>query len=227
MHPIQEKLLQLAKIRNISYLSYREIGRQLAETYDPQDRVHPTNVKYHLEQLVKDGHLQPTDMPLSKVNYNKTATSDTFIRLIKIPVYGAANCGPATLFADDKIEGHLELSSALLKSKNYNSFIALRASGKSMNRAEIGNNSIDDGDYVIVDTSKATPRNGETVVIIRDGVANIKRIFFNHEDEVVVLKSESDKDFSPIVFSPEDGWDGLIGGTVIQVVKTGAQHGAT
>ena len=55
MHPLQEKLATLAKMRDLSRLSYREIGRQLA--IDDEPRVHPTNVKYHLDQLIKQGIL--------------------------------------------------------------------------------------------------------------------------------------------------------------------------
>ena len=52
-----------------------------------------------------------------------------------------------------------------------------------------------------------------------ENIANIKKIYFDHEEELVVLRSESSEDFSPIYISPNDEWDGLISGTVIQVIK--------
>ena len=219
MHPIQQKLLQLSKIRDLSKLSYREIGRQLAEDGDTNARVHPQNVKYHFEQLIADGLLNESARPVRKVEQVKNSLQSVVMNLIRIPIVGSANCGPATIFADEKIEGYLEVSPVLLKSKNYQDLFALRASGDSMNRAVIMSKNIDDGDFVVVDQSRKTPRDGECVVVIRDNVANIKRIYFDHEEEVIVLRSESTLDYSPIYVSPHDEWDGLISGTVIQVIK--------
>lgn len=219
MHPIQEKLLRLSKIRDLSKLSYREIGRQLADSDNPSDRVHPTNVKYHLEQLIADGKIDASQRPVVRTAASATADSSS-PELVKVPIVGSANCGPATIFADEKIEGYLQVSPSLLRTKNYNDLFALRASGESMNQAHVMGKAIDDGDFVIVDSSKITPRDGERVVVVRDDVANIKQIFFDHEEQVIILRSESSKDFSPIFVSPDDNWDGLISGTVIQVIKS-------
>ena len=54
---------------------------------------------------------------------------------------------------------------------------------------------------------------------MRDDMANIKQIFFKPKNGVIVLKSESKTDYQPIIVSPNDNWDGLISGTVIQVIK--------
>lgn len=219
MHPIQQKLLQLSKIRDLSKLSYREIGRQLAADLETSTRVHPQNVKYHFDQLVTAGLLGESMRPVRRVDHVKNSQADFVINLIRIPIVGSANCGPATIFADEKIEGYLEVSPVLLKTKNYQDLFALRASGDSMNRAVIMSKNIDDGDFVVVDESRKTPKDGEYVVVVRDDVANIKRIYFDHEEEVVVLRSESTRDYGPIYVSPNDEWDGLISGTVIQVIK--------
>lgn len=219
MHPLQQKLLQLSKVRDLSRLSYREIGRQLADNGDANARVHPQNVKYHFDQLISDGQLNESARPVSRIGKVKNSLENTVMNLIRIPIVGAANCGPATIFADEKIEGYLEVSPALLKSRNYQDLFALRASGDSMNRAIIMSKGIDDGDFVVVDQSKKTPRDGECVVVIRDNTANIKRIYFDHEEEVIVLRSESTRDYGPIYVSPNDEWDGLVSGTVVQVIK--------
>ena len=115
----------------------------------------------------------------------------------------------------------------MLRTKNYNDIFALRANGESMNEAHIMGKAIYDGDFVIVDSSKITPRDGERVVVMRDDVANIKQIFFDHEEQVIILKSESSMDFNPIFINPEDNWDGLISGTVIQVIKTTSRNQAS
>lgn len=221
MHPLQEKLLRLSKIRDLSKLSYREIGRQLVDGENPNDRVHPTNVKYHLEQLIASGNLDTSQRPIIRttITMNSIKKISLNFELVKVPIVGSANCGPASIFADEKIEGYLQISPTLLKAKNYNDLFALRASGESMNRTQVMGKAIDDGDFVIIDSSKVTPRDGERVVIVRDDVANIKQIFFDHDERTIILKSESTKDFNPIFVNPEDNWDGLVSGTVIQVIK--------
>ncbi|HMS50630.1 MAG TPA: S24 family peptidase [Candidatus Saccharibacteria bacterium] len=219
MHPIQQKLLQLSKIRDLSKLSYREIGRQLSEDSDVNARVHPQNVKYHFDQLIKDGAIKESDRPVARTQQVRNAANNVIMDLVRVPIVGSANCGPATIFADEKVEGYLEVSPLLLRVKNYNDLYALRASGDSMNNTQVMGKPINNGDFVIVDRSKITPRDGERVVVVRDNVANIKQIFFDHDEEVIVLRSESTNDYSPIYVSPNDDWDGLISGTVIQVIK--------
>lgn len=215
MHPIQEKILQLSKVRDLSTLSYREIGRQVADADD--SRVHPQNIKYHIDQLINNELLHKANRPLVKAS--NTLAKAVTPRLIRIPIKGSASCGPATVFANDKAEGYIDISPHLLKSKNYYDLYALKAIGSSMNDTSIMGKSINDGDYVVVDGSKRTPRDGDCVVVVRDDLANIKRIYFDHDEEMIILRSESTEDYNPIYISPQDSWDGLIGGTVIQVVK--------
>lgn len=218
MHPLQQRLLRLSKIRDLSKLSYREIGRQLADGSNPDDRVHPTNVRYHLEQLIEAGLISTSQRPVIR-NQQHAVGNSSGVNLVKVPIVGSANCGPATIFADEKIEGYIEVSPSLLRSKNYQDLFALRASGDSMDRTVVMGRNIDDGDFVVVDQSKRTPRDGECVVVVRDDTANIKRIYFDHDESMIVLRSESSKDYGPIYVSPDDEWDGLISGTVIQVIK--------
>lgn len=220
MHPIQEKILKLSKVRDLSTLSYREIGRQVADA--DESRVHPQNIKYHIDQLVNGGLLHKTNRPLVKAN--NPLSNVSMPQLIRIPIKGSASCGPATMLAEDKAEGYIDISPSLLKSKNYYDLYALKAVGSSMNNTSIMGKPINDGDYVVIDGSKRTPRDGERVVIVRDDLANIKRIYFDHDEEMIVLRSESTEDYNPIYISPQDSWDGLISGTVIQVVKSNSRQ---
>lgn len=217
MHPIQEKLLKLSQMRDLSKLSYREIGRHLADSSDVYARVHPQTVKYHIDQLIEAGLLNASQRPTKRVESN--TSPNALLTLIRIPIVGSANCGPADIFAEEKIEGYLNVSPTKLRSKNYNDLFALRAVGESMNTSNINGQPITDGDYVVVDATRKTPKEGERVVIVHNDMANIKRIFFDEEDQVVVLRSESTVDYSPIYVDPNDNWDGLISGTVIQVIK--------
>lgn len=217
MHPLQEKLLQLSEMRDLSKLSYREIGRQLADSDDAYKRVHPQNVIYHLDQLIEAGLLKSEQRP--QKGQLTVTRPDFIIKLANIPIVGSANCGPADIFAEERIEGYLRVSPIKLKSKNLQHLYALRASGDSMNASNIHGESIRDGDFVIVDSTLRTPRDGERVVVVEEELANIKRIYFDYKNRMVVLRSESTEDLSPIYVDPNDNWEGLISGTVIQVIK--------
>ncbi|MGK2896200.1 MAG: LexA family protein, partial [Candidatus Saccharimonadales bacterium] len=78
------------------------------------------------------------------------------LSLLRIPVLGSANAGPATLYADGRVTGYLRLSETLLpKSISRKALYALKVVGQSMNRAKIGAQKLpaDDGDYIIADGS--------------------------------------------------------------------------
>jgi hypothetical protein len=79
MHPLQKKLLQLAKVRDLSKLSYREIGRQLADGDDAYKRVHPQNVIYHLDQLMSQGQIFWLRLPTYQLSGKQTAAQLIFL----------------------------------------------------------------------------------------------------------------------------------------------------
>ncbi len=217
IHPIQRALLELDKVRKLSSLSYREIGRQLG---DSEKRVHPQVVKYHLNQLISSGKLSEVDRPAS-VSPRKLAEANMGVsQLIRLPILGAANAGPATTLAKSTIEGYISVSPALLRSRNYPELIVLRVKGNSMNQAEINGLRIENGDFVIVDKSRRTPRNRE-IVVVNDGDnrVNIKRIYFRPENGQIDLLSESSESFEPIYLTADEDFDAFIEGTVVQVLK--------
>jgi len=88
-----------------------------------------------------------------------------------------------------------------------------------MNRADIEGKTIEDGDYVIIDSEQKNPKNGEYVLSIIDDVANIKRYFEDKKNKQVVLLSESRANFLPIYIHPREIPEYLVGGKVIQVIK--------
>ncbi len=60
-------------------------------------------------------------------------------------------------------------------------------------------------------------RNGDIVLSIIDGMANIKRFFLDKANNQVVLVSDSTKEFPPIYIHEDD--DFMINGKVVQVIK--------
>lgn len=213
MHNIQEKILKLMDATDISGLALREIANKIGETGSPQ------KIKHHLDQLAKKGMIV-VDKQNNKIR-KIVLGIDKKNNLISLPILGSANCGEATFFAENHVEGYLKVSKSILSdwiSKIKDLFV-LRAIGSSMNRAVIAGNSIEDGDYVIVDKGQVIPNDGEYVVSVVDGVANIKKIFVDNQNQQFVLMSESNQDLPPIYIHRSDMDKYLIAGKVVKVMK--------
>lgn len=207
MHEIQQKLIKLAKEQDITSLGYRKIGRLI-------DEEHPQKVKFHLLQLKKKGYLN-NSKGTNVVETIKDAT-DIQPNFIEVPILGAANCGEATIFADDNIEGYLKVSSTLATQTR--GLYALRAEGNSMNRANIKGQSIESGDYVLVTNINGNYGSGDYVVSIIDSQANIKKLGINKKAQQITLHSESTENIEPIYIDTADSF--LIVGKVVKVIKT-------
>ena len=97
LHNKQELLLSLAKKYDLSKLSYREIGKLTGD-------LHPQVVKHHLEKLIQKGFLIKNRkgrlVPIDVSNDHKD--------LVSIPIMGSANCGTASSWADNRVEGYLK-----------------------------------------------------------------------------------------------------------------------
>ncbi len=214
----KQKLLAIADIHNLNELGLREVGRRM----NPDGKeVHPETVKFHWIKLFEDNQIDY--LPKSRARAQKKSSSlvDSNIlgagkTLVTIPVRGIANCGPASSYANDEDRGFIHLAGAMLKTDRIKDLYAILASGESMNQTKINGKPINDGDYVVVDSKVSSPADGDRVVAIVNGLANIKR--FYRERGRVVLVSESSERFDPIFVYPEDHSDGLIAGKVIQVV---------
>lgn len=211
MNETQEQILELAKHKDINALGIRELARQLG--------VHPQTAKYHREQLIKKGLLRRTGtFRASRVDQNMLDGAD----LVTIPYLGAANCGPAARFAGAEPAGQLSISSRLLHTKKLSSLFAIKADGNSMNQARLYGETIEDGDFVIID-SEAEPKNNDYVVATVNNLANIKKYApeFGIDGTLqrITLLSESTDKYEPIFIHPEDEAEQLIAGVAVQVIK--------
>ena len=131
MHIIQKQLLDLiATHEDFGKYSLRKIAEMIGAKGKPQ------TAKYHLLQLEKDGliqmNLETGIIKLVKRGYSKASTSPIY----SLPVVGSANCGPATIFAEQNVDQYLKISSSMLP-RNKSNLYALIANGDSMNKAEI------------------------------------------------------------------------------------------
>ena len=206
MHPIQEKLLKLIDEKNIGHLTLRDIGALIGEKL-------PQKVKHHLSQLERKGFIAIDKKNGSIRRVNSSAQKSSVF--VSIPILGSANCGPATIFADENIEGYLKLSKRLVT--GFKSMFAIKADGNSLNRASIAGKQVETGDYVLIDSSRGTPKDGDYVLSIIDGLATIKKYRLDKKNNRIALLSESSQDYAPIFIHEDD--DFRVNGTAVEVVK--------
>lgn len=207
MHPIQEKLLKLIDGKNIGHLTLRQIGALIGEKL-------PQKVKHHLSQLERKGFISidKKNNTIRRINNVEQRNAGLFV---SVPILGSANCGPATIFADENIDGYLKLSRRLIG--GLRSLFAIKADGNSLNRAHIAGKQVETGDYVLIDPSRGTPKDGDYVLSIIDGLATIKKYRLDKKNNRIALLSESSQDYAPIFIHEDD--DFRINGTAVEVVK--------
>jgi repressor LexA len=211
MHILQQKILKLAGQMNLGTIGLRKLGQLIGET-------HPQKVKHHLGQLEKRGFLS-INAKKGEIRATKTLKSKT-PGLFSLPILGTANCGPADIFAEENLEGYLKVSPMAIGRKKAEGLFVIKAVGDSMNSARaVPNGPICNGDYVIIDSNKQTPRNGEYVLSIIDDTANIKRFYFDRSSKQIALVSESSLPIEPIYIHASDLANYLVNGEVIGVIK--------
>lgn len=210
MHTTQQRILDIASVKNLASLKLREIGEFVGEP-------HPQKIKHHLSHLLKKG--------LLKQNRDKTVISpvsaiDQRDQFVSLPILGSANCGQATLLADEYPEGYLQVSKKLIPYFQPNEYFVLKAVGNSMNRATInGTKNINDGDYVVIDKKPKVSYQNKYVLSIINGMANIKKLLYDSTNNQIVLISDSSQDYPPIYIHKDDLSGYMINGEVVDVIK--------
>lgn len=213
MHIIQQKILDLSDRVNLANLTLREIGNQIGEPDQPQ------KIKHHLEQLFKKTFLKRVGKTITRVT-NEPGDDFYFI-----PVLGAANCGQAVTFADEHIEGYLTVSPKILRGRfRPDHTFAVQAIGNSMNQAHLNGLSIEEGDYVVVDNEQRSlmDYNNKYVLSVISGMANIKRLKIDEQNQRIMLLSESTETYPPIYIHSEDFSDYMVNGLITDVIKSPA-----
>lgn len=210
MHPIRVKLLKLSQKIDTSNIGLRQLAKLVGEE-------HPQLIKYHLEQMDKEGVIRRDEN--GKIIVLKDAKKFIMPNIITLPIVGYANCGPATCVAEQNIEGYLHTSPGILGKKNRKDLFVIKAVGNSLNAAQdVMGGSVENGDMVIIDKSNQNPKNGDYVLSIIDDAANLKR-FYRDADGTVRLVSESTENIPPILIHPDDFASFMINGIVVRVIK--------
>lgn len=203
-----DKLLALAKTTQVNNLSYSDIAEKIGVK-------HRSQAKYYLEKLIEDGEL------VRRANGEVIgAPNEDRPSLVTLPVYGSANCGPATLYADGAISEVIHVSPGLLKKRPRLNAFAVKASGDSMNTANIAGKALEDGDYAVVEPiTWQNTLDGDYVLSVIDGLGNIKRVHIDSAENRIVLRSESKHFQEDIIVDAYDIELYSIAGRVVDVVK--------
>lgn len=195
VNEVQKKLLDLAETTDLSAYTYYRLAKMLEVN-------HPYKIQFAIDQLIKKGKL---------IKNYETGTifkpkNDCGVSgVTNIPYYGYVNCGEALAFAQDRMEGYLKITPSTIHISDFHNLFALKASGNSMNKANIGGRSVNDGDYIIAQKGdNYRPKNGDYVISIIGGEANLKKFRKDIKNHQIVLESESTEDLPPIVISEQD-----------------------
>jgi SOS-response transcriptional repressor LexA len=217
MNQYQEKILALLSDRGeFRGLPLREMAKMVGLNPDQ-----PYAVQYHLDKLEKKG-LISYDRKNKIIKRVETGTVRN--DLVSVPILGTANCGAATIFADECWNGILQISEKLFpKAVNKEAVFAIEADGDSLNRAKIGPNhlSVESGDYVLVNSANKVPQNGDYVLSVVDGLGNIKKFSHDESTNRITLLSESTSNHPPIVLHESDDLSYFVGGVLFDVIKHG------
>ena len=203
-----------------SYAKDKGYAPSLDEIRQHFKLVSVSTAHYYVGRLEKEGYLkkesnQPRSISIEKDRIVKPNISKT-TESISIPVLGSANAGPAVLFAEENVEGYLKVPTTLINKRD--SVFALRVEGDSMNKSKIEGKNLSEGDFVLIDSEYKNPKNGDYVLSVIDGCANLKKFERNSKTGEVMLISEStNPKHKPIYISSEDNF--MINGKIVNVVK--------
>ena len=141
----------------------------------------------------------------------KGVTSDSFVQS---PVFGSASAGAAAMFADQYVEGYLRVSKRLVKDRN---IFAVQVNGTSMNKATVNGKTIENGDFVLVNSDVKEFKNGDKVLVVIDGLATVKTYRTVTGKTIALLPESRDPRHKPIFLTPDDNF--VINGLVVNVLK--------
>lgn len=211
LSPLQSRVLALAQTRELSGMTYREIGEKLGGK-------HPYSIQQAIDGLVRKGYLIK-NQKTKKVHLPQIA-SEGQKPFLNIPILGGVSCGPATEMAYDSPAGSVAVTPSVVSIRKPELTYALVASGESVTKAKINGKSVEHGDYVIVEkASLANVRTSSYVVARFNDLNNLKKLTIDTANQRFILRSEAEIDLPPIIIAEEDMQFFDIEGIAIDVVK--------
>jgi repressor LexA len=177
---------------------------------------------YHIKKLQEAGYLEKEEgrsrsLKVTNVHFG-TQLLKKIPQYFSLPVVGSANCGPASIFAVEEPREYMTVSAERLGKRNTEGLFIVEAEGNSMNCSKVGANklSIENGNYVVIDSNITSPSDGDYVLSIIDGCANIKK-FKKLDGRFALISESTSKEFRPIYLDSSD--DFMVNGKVINVLK--------
>jgi len=123
-----------------------------------------------------------------------------FKNIFSIPVYGLASCGEALAFAEDNVDGFLQISKSLFRATEPANLFAVKTLGDSMDK-----DNINDGDYVIFEKYEGGAElEGRIVVAVINGMATIKRYRKVSKDVIGLFPHSTNPFHQPIYIHKSD-----------------------
>ena len=205
-HTSQERILEMAQEGALK-------NKTLGEMAEITNIKSGPLVKHHINKLQQKGF----------VRYDKSTKSVLPLEqnsggFLSIPIYGAANAGPAAILANQDIQGYIRISKKVIKKENGSKLFALKVDGDSMNNEFMNGHPIKSGNLVIVE--KGAEINDQDIVVsfFSDNTVNIKK--FKKEDDYISLisNSKAKRQYPPIIISNADE-AGVNGKVIFNIAK--------
>jgi len=120
--------------------------------------------------------------------------------IFSIPMYGLASCGEALAYADGNVDGYLQVSKSLFRSKEPAQLFAVKALGDSMDKEDIN-----DGDYAVFEKcDNDCDFEGKIVVAVINGMATIKKYKKLKHGIIGLFPNSKNKVHQPIYLDESD-----------------------
>lgn len=134
---------------------------------------------------------------------------------VQVPLVGNVACG-VPLLANENIEAYILVDKITLRG-NSDDYFFLRAIGDSMNNADIGGKTIDDGDYVLVKKQNTAELGNRVVALIGDS-ATVKK-YVPDRGSIRLEPESTNKANKPIIMFE----DFSVQGIAVDVFKKGGE----
>ena len=122
--------------------------------------------------------------------------------VFSVPVYGLASAGDALAFAEDNMDGYLQISESLLRISSPAQLFAVKTLGDSMDKEGIR-----DGDYVIFEKKDdGFEYDGKIVVAVVNGLATIKKYEKLGNGVIGLFPNSNNKFHQPIYIHESDSF---------------------
>ncbi|MCK9378933.1 MAG: hypothetical protein M0P97_02200 [Candidatus Moranbacteria bacterium] len=151
-----------------------------------------------VEALEKKGLLKRDEKRKLYIVENKNYAN--FKNVFSVPLYGLASCGEALAYAEDNVDGYLQISKSLFRKTEPAKLFAVKALGDSMDKEKVN-----DGDYVVFEKYENNgDLEGKVVVAVINGMATIKRFKKVGGGIIGLFPNSTNKSHQPIFIHEDD-----------------------